>query len=72
MTKNTNTQALNEFIGTIAEITERLAELQAFVDNHMEYSPDEINYGHVGDAKRLLGQLTELTDIAYRRGEYAE
>jgi len=46
--------ALGRFIGQIGEINERLAELQEFADNHMEFHPDEINWGHVGDAGYYL------------------
>jgi len=65
-------KALGTFMGQIAEINERLAELQAFADEHMGYNPDDINWGHVGTAGWFLERLTELTDSAYKRGEYAE
>ena len=67
-----NEKALKEFIGIIGEFSERLAELKAFTDDHMGYEPDSINWGHVGTAGYFLEQLTELTDAAYKRGEYAE
>lgn len=69
--KNTN-NALNAFISTIGEISERLDELKAFTDNHMGYDPESINWGHAGTAQYFLEKLTELTDQAYKRGEYAE
>ena len=65
-------EALGRFMGTITEINERLAELKEFMDDHMGCDPDHINWGHVGTAERFLKGLTELTDIAYKRGEYAE
>ena len=65
-------KALGNFIGQIGEIQDRLAELQTFANDHMGYSPDEINWGHVGTAEHFLARLTELTDCAYKRGEYAE
>jgi len=64
--------ALERFIGQIGEINEKLAELQEFADNHMNFHPDDIHWGHVGDASYYLETLTELTDRAYGRGEYAE
>ena len=67
-----NEKALGEFVGKIGEISERLAELKTFADDHMGYEPDSINWGHVGTAGYFLKQLTELTDAAYKRGEYAE
>jgi beta-mannanase len=65
-------KALGAFMGSIGEIKERLAELNAYFDDHMEVDPDDINWGHVGDAAYFLTELTELTDKAYGRGEYAE
>jgi len=64
--------ALNKFIGQIGEISERLAELQEYTENHMNYSPEEINWGHVGTAGWFLERLTELADSTYGRGEFAE
>ena len=75
MTKNTsgtNEKVLGAFIGKIGEISERLAELKAFADDHMGYEPDSINWGHVGTADYFLQKLTELTDAAFKRGECAE
>lgn len=71
MTKN-NEKAQAAFIAKIAEITARIDELKDYAENHMDFSPDEITWAHVGSAEHLLAALTELTDQAYRRGEYAE
>jgi len=65
-------KALGRFIGQIGEINERLAELQAFADDHFGYHPDEVTWAHVGTAGWFLERLTELTDSAYKRGEFAE
>jgi len=67
-----NEKALGKFIGLMGEAWERLEELQEYIDNHMETNPDEINYGHVGSAEWLVSKLTELTDWAYKRGEYSD
>jgi hypothetical protein len=67
-----NEKALGNFIGVLGEARERLAELQEYIDNHMDANPDEVNYGHVGSAEYLLAQLTQLTDWAYNRGEYSD
>jgi len=67
-----NEKALGEFMAKMAQAQELLAELQAHVDNHMEFNPDEINWGHTGSAGHLVQQLTELTDWAFQRGEYAQ
>ncbi|MDR2533009.1 MAG: hypothetical protein LBC82_09245 [Oscillospiraceae bacterium] len=65
-------KALDRFMEQISEFRERLAELQEFADEHMGYNPDDINWGHVGTAGWYLERITELTDCAYKRGEYAE
>jgi len=70
--KKPNEKAQNAFIGNINEISERLKELTDYVENHMGYNPEEINWGHVGTSSHFLKELTELTDMAYNRGEYAK
>ena len=78
MKKNTNNtetrkeEALGRFMGTVAEINERLEELKEFFGDHMGYNPEDVNWGHVGTAEHFLKGLTELTDKAYKRGEHAE
>ena len=67
-----NEKALHEFMAKIAEAKTLLDELQAHVDDHMEVSSDDVNWGDVGSAGHLVQQLTELTDWALRRGEYAQ
>ena len=67
-----NEKALGEFMTKIAKAQTLLAELQAHVDDHMDASPEEINYGHVGSAGYIVEKLTELTDWALGRGEHAQ
>ncbi len=64
--------AQDSFIGIISEINDRLDELKAYAEDHMGVDPDTLNWGHVSSAQQLLAKLTELTDQAYKRGEYAE
>jgi hypothetical protein len=71
-TQKTNEKALGKVIEQIGKINERLAELQAFADDHMGYNPDSINWGHAESAGYFLEKLTELTDAAFKRGECAE
>jgi beta-mannanase len=65
-------KALSAFIGTMGEVKEQLDELNAYFEDHMGVSPDEINWGHVGSATYFLTELAELADRAYGRGEYAK
>ena len=64
--KNTgvNEKALNEFIGTVAVLEEKLDALKAHIENHMDTSPEEINWGHVGSAKHLLQLINEASAFA--------
>lgn len=66
------TTALDSFIAAISEMNIRLDELKEFAENHMNYDPESINWSHVAEAQHFLSALTELTDMAYRRGEYAD
>lgn len=63
--------ATDAFVTALAEINSRLDELKSYAENHMGVNSEAINWGHVGSAERLLTALTELTDRAYQRGEYA-
>ena len=44
-------QALAAFIAKKAEIDEMLTRLQALSDDHFNYSPDDIDWGHVDTSK---------------------
>jgi len=67
-----NEKALGTFMTKVAEAQERLAELTTFLDDHMHKNPNEISWGSAGDAGYMVEKLTELTDWAFKRGEYAE
>jgi len=67
-----NEKSLSTFMAKIAEAQERLVELQNFVDEHLGVSPEDVSWGKVGDAGYIVEQLTNLTDWAFKRGEYAE
>jgi hypothetical protein len=49
-------QALAAFVSKKAEIDAMLTRLQALSDDHFNYSPDEVDLGHVG----TLGHYAEL------------
>jgi hypothetical protein len=66
-----NEKALFAFMEKVAEAKERLDELQRYVDDHMETSPDDVNWGDVGSAGYMVEKLIELTDWAFKRGEHA-
>jgi hypothetical protein len=67
-----NTQSLDTFLARKAEIDTMLARLQALSDEHFNWSPDEINWGHVGTLGHYAEMLKRITDSAFKEGEHAE
>jgi hypothetical protein len=67
-----NAQALDAFLAAKFEIDTMLARLAAHSADHFETSPDEINWGHVGTLNHYRAKLREITDSAFKEGEYAE
>jgi hypothetical protein len=57
--------ATERFIATISEINTTLEALQAATDDHFDLTPDEIHWGHVGDARRVLTGLNEILAIIH-------
>jgi hypothetical protein len=52
-------EALAAFISKKAEIDAMLTRLQALSDDHFNYSPDEIDWGHVGTLGYYAGSRTQ-------------
>jgi hypothetical protein len=67
-----NEQALAAFVSRKAEIDTMLTRLQALSDDHFNYSPDEIDWGHVGTLGYYAELLKRVTYSAFKDGEYAE
>jgi tRNA U34 5-carboxymethylaminomethyl modifying GTPase MnmE/TrmE len=55
-----NAAAKGAFGYRVADIRERLAKLNALVEDNLGYSPDEINWGHVGTAAHVAAQLNDI------------
>jgi hypothetical protein len=64
-------EALAAFVSKKAEIDAMLTRLQALSDDHFNYSPDEIDWGHVGTLGHYAELLKRVTDSAFREGEHA-
>ena len=64
--------ALQKFLAKKGEIDTMLARLQALSDNHFNAAPDEVNWGHVGTLERYAELLRQITDSAFKEGEYPE
>ena len=67
-----NDRALAAFMTRKAEIDDMLARLQVLSDDHFNTNPDDINWGDVGDLADHVTKLSEISDRAFREGEYAE
>ena len=67
-----NRQALDAFLAKKVEIDTMLARLQALSNEHFDWSPDEINWGHVGTLGHYAELLKRITDAAFKEGEHAE
>ena len=66
-----NADALIAFVSKKAEVDSRLTRLQALSDNHFNYSPDEITWGHVGTLEQHADLLKRITETAFSEGEHA-
>ena len=64
--------ALDAFIARKAEIDTMLDRLKALSDEHFGYSPDDINWGHVGTLGHYAELLKRITGAAFKEGEYAQ
>ena len=70
--QNSRETALAAFLSKKGEIDTLLARLQALSDDHFNTAPDEVNWGHVGTLERYAEHLRQITDSAFKEGEYAE
>ena len=64
--------AIAAFMARKAEIDSQLARLQVLSAEHFNVSPDDVNWGHVGDLARYAELLRQITDAAFKEGECAE
>jgi hypothetical protein len=71
-TARSNEDALAAFVGKKAEIDAMLTRLRALSDDHFNYSPDEIDWGHVGILGYYAEMLKRVTDSAFKEGECAD
>jgi len=62
---------LDEFIARKAESDTMLDRPKALSDEHFNWSPDEIDWGHVGTLTHYAELLKRITDAAFQEGEFA-
>jgi hypothetical protein len=59
-------QITGHFIADTSLAAELAQEIADFMDNHMELSPASINWGHVGNANRILQTLQTIKNEMMR------
>lgn len=63
--------AITAFMARKAEFDSQIERLQALSAEHFNLSPDDVNWGHVGDLTRYAELLRQITDAAFKEGEHA-
>ena len=71
MRRNDKQNALDAFIARKADIDAMLDRLKALSGEHFGYSPDDVNWGHVGTLAHYAELLKRITDAAFKEGEHA-
>ena len=71
MRRNDKQNALDAFIARTADIDAMLDRLKALSGEHFGYSPDDVNWGHVGTLAHYAELLKRITDAAFKEGEHA-
>ena len=66
-----NTKAIEAFMARKMEVDAMLDRLQALSGDHFGYSPNNINWGHVGALAHYAELLKRITDCAFNEGEHA-
>lgn len=67
----TNDAALDAFIAAKIEIDEIIARLAALSADHFGYSPEGVNWGHVGTLDHYRARLREISEMAFHEDEHA-
>ena len=67
-----NTKAIEAFMARKKEVDAMLGRIQALSGDHFGYSPDDINWGHVGTLAHYVELLKRITDCAFKEGEHAD
>lgn len=58
-----NDHAVDQFLKHISDATEMLEVIKNYVDNHMDTSPEEVHYGHVGSAGKVCMDLRQIMEF---------
>lgn len=71
-TTRSNEKATAAFAARVAEILALTEEIQNAAEAHFDCTPDEIHWGHVGDATWTRNELQNVLARIRGEGEYAK
>lgn len=55
-------KAMDAFMVAVMDCQDILGKIKEHCDNHLDLSPDEINWAHAGTAQHLRTQLKEIAE----------
>lgn len=58
-------QLVDTFINTSMRIQDLMEKLEAKIDDHYGFEPEEINYNHLGNVQEIEKKLKELVEFIY-------
>ena len=67
-----NDKALVTFMDKIRNISEQLDELHEYINNCMNENPDDIHWGHVASAEKILSDIRNIMAFLGFREEAEE
>lgn len=65
-------QAIDAFLTAKFDFDAMLERLKSLSDDHFNTHPDEIDWSDVGTLDHYRAKLREISDSAFREGEYAD
>ncbi|MDZ4806468.1 MAG: hypothetical protein SGI90_16565 [Candidatus Eisenbacteria bacterium] len=66
-----NPTATDAFAAAIEAARVDMESIQEMLEDHLSIDPENVHWGHVGDANRLRDELKAIADRLLYRGEYA-
>ena len=63
MTITRTTTAAEAFAARIAEANEALAKVRTLLEDNLGVAPEEVHWGHVGDAAHIAEKLQEIAEF---------
>ena len=64
-------QATKEYLESMAAVDATLKSISTAKAKMFADDPNTVNWGHVGDMRRIELKLKELSDFIFNEGEYA-